>query len=405
MARIAELLFHTDPQSQAGTSSAGGANVYVKELSTAAARAGHDIHAFTRRDNPFVPDQVAVEPGYTLHYVTAGPLRPLDRFELLDYVNEFADGVGAIFDRIGAPDAIHANYWLAAMAGHRLKHERSLPLIVTFHTLELVKADHDEGELERRAFEEKAIIKCADAVLASCAVEAQQFIDYYDANPAIIHVIPLGVERAFFAPGNRDAARQALGLSATTTLLLYVGRLQPLKGVDLALETLITLRERGADVTLAIVGGPSGPSGATTLANLHQRVRATGTIDRVHFVAPQSHVMLSTWMRAANATLVPSRSESFGLVALESASCGTPVVASAVGGLLALIVDGQNGALVASRDPQQWADAVEGVLRADAAGELAMRAAAGARDYTWTKAAASLAAVVASCQQHQFVLC
>ena len=405
MARIAEILFHTDPQSQAGTSSAGGANVYTRELATAAARAGHDVHAFTRRDNPFVADHVAVEPGYTVHYVTAGPLRPLERFEQLAFVEDFTRGVAAIFDEIGNPDVIHANYWLSAMAGHQLKHERTIPLVVTFHTLELVKADHFEGESEQRAVEERTIFSCADAVLASCDVEAAQFVEFYGADPARIHVVPLGVERAFFSPGDRTAARQALGLDTDNTLLLYVGRLQPLKGVELALETLITMRSRGADVTLAIIGGPSGPDGPSTLADLHRRVREAGVIDRVRFVAPQSHVTLSTWMRAASVTLVPSRSESFGLVALESSSCGTPVVASAVGGLLDVVRPGINGDLVATRSPEVWADTVSNVLAANATNELSESAALVAGSYTWTAAAHALVDLVAALHAEQLLHC
>ena len=405
MTRLAEILFHTDPQSQPGTSSAGGANVYTREIATAAARQGHDVHAFTRRDNPYVADTVHVEPGYTVHYVEAGPLRPLDRFELLDYLDEFTRGVAAIFDQMGDPDAIHANYWLSAMVGHTLKHERDIPLVVTFHTLERVKADHFEGESAMRALEEQAIFACADAVLASCDVEAEQFATFYNADPTRVHIVPLGVERAFFTPGDRVAARQALGLSSTTDLLLYVGRLQALKGVELALETLIALRDGGSDTSLAIIGGPSGPDGPTTLSRLHARVAEAGVIDRVLFVAPQSHVSLSTWMRAANVTLVPSRSESFGLVALESSSCGTPVVASAVGGLLTLVQAGVNGALVATRDPAAWADAVNGVMRADEQHQLSNNAALLAQRYTWSSAARALVSLVHAIRASALVRC
>lgn len=405
MTRLAEILFHTDPQSQPGTSSAGGANVYTREIATAAARQGHDVHAFTRRDNPYVADTVQVEPGYTVHYVKAGPLRPLDRFELLDYLDEFTRGVAAVFDTIGNPEAIHANYWLSAMVGHTLKHERNIPLVVTFHTLERVKADHFEGESAMRALEEQAIFSCADAVLASCDVEAEQFATYYDADPARVHIVPLGVERAFFSPGDRTAARQALGLTESTDVLLYVGRLQALKGVELALETLIALRAQGSDTSLAIIGGPSGPDGPATLSRLHARVAEAGVIDRVLFVAPQSHVALSTWMRAANVTLVPSRSESFGLVALESSSCGTPVVASAVGGLLTLVQDGVNGALVTTRDPVQWADAVNAVLRADETHELSNNAALLAQRYTWSSAARALVSLVQVIRASTLVRC
>jgi len=366
-------------------------NVYVRELSSALARLGHEVDVYTRRDNTQVRDSVHVEPGFRVHYVTAGPPRVLDREELPDFVAEFADSVATSFRCAGAPDAIHANYWLSGLAGHRLKHELDIPLIMTFHTLERVKADHFEGESEDRAFQEAAIFACADAVLASCEVEAGQFVRFYNADPSRVHVVPLGVEHAFFAPGFRPQARRALGLDGDATMLLFVGRLQKLKGVNLALETLIELRARGRDAMLAIVGGPSGPDGRETLAALHRRVEQAGVIEHVSFVAPQAHQLLSTWMRAADVMLVPARSESFGLVALESSACGTPVVASDVGGLMTLIDPGVTGFLIPGREPGAWADACEMAIDPQHATTMSNAAVLLARRYTWRSAAQSLA--------------
>jgi D-inositol-3-phosphate glycosyltransferase len=264
---------------------------------------------------------------------------------------------------------------------------------MTFHTLERVKADHFEGESEDRAFQESAIFACADAVLASCEVEAEQFVRFYNADPSRVHVVPLGVEHAFFAPGFRPQARRALGVDGDATMLLFVGRLQALKGVDLALETLIELRARGRDAMLAVIGGPSGPDGRETLAALHRRVEQAGVIEHVSFVAPQAHQLLSTWMRAADVMLVPSRSESFGLVALESSACGTPVVASDVGGLMTLIDPGVTGFLIPGREPGAWADAVETVIDPQHATTMSNAAVLLARRYTWRSAAQSLAAL------------
>jgi D-inositol-3-phosphate glycosyltransferase len=394
VARLAVLSYHTSPLAQAGTGDGGGMNVYVRELASAVARLGHEVDVFTRRDSIGLPATQLVEPGFRVHHVVAGPPRALERHELADYVKDFTDEVSAHFDAHGVPDTLHANYWLSGLAGHRLKHELRIPLIMTFHTLERVKADHFEGESEDRAHQEAAIFACADAVLASCDVEAAQFVEYYNANPERVHVVPLGVQHAFFAPGDQTAARQALGRNETETMLLFVGRLQALKGVELALETLITLRQRGRDANLAIVGGPSGPDGNTTLSQLHRRVREAGVIEYVSFVAPQSHQLLSTWMRAADVTLVPSRSESFGLVALESSACGTPVVASAVGGLLALIDPGVNGQLVEHRDANAWADAVDDVVSANVNSTVSNSAVILAQRYTWLSAAQSLETLV-----------
>jgi D-inositol-3-phosphate glycosyltransferase len=366
-------------------------NVYVRELSSALARLGHDVDVYTRRDNIRVDDVVNVEPGFRVHFVSAGPPTPLDREELTNHVAEFTDSVAGLFQSTGIPDAIHANYWLSGLAGHRLKHELNIPLIMTFHTLERVKADTFEGESEDRAFQEAAIFACADAVLASCEVEAEQFVRFYNAERSRVHVVPLGVEHAFFAPGYRPQARRALGIKGEDSMLLFVGRLQALKGVDLALETLIELRNRGRNIMLAIVGGPSGPDGRATLASLHRRVEEAGVISHVSFVAPQSHQLLSTWMRASDVMLVPSRTESFGLVALESSACGTPVVASDVGGLMTLIDEGVTGFLVGERDPEVWADAVDVALDPQNATAMSNAAVLLARRYTWRSAARSLA--------------
>ncbi len=405
MARLAVLSYHTSPLAQPGTGDGGGMNVYVRELSSALARLGHEVDVYTRRDDAHQRDTLLVEPGFRVHHVTAGPPTSLEREDFARYVDEFADGVSASFRCTGAPDAIHANYWLSALAGHRLKHELNVPLVVTFHTLERVKADAFEAESEVRSTQEAAIVACADAVLASCEVEAEQFVHYYDASPSRVHIVPLGVQHAFFAPGHRPQARRALGLDPDRTLLLYVGRLQALKGVDLALETLIETRVRGRDATLAIVGGPSGPDGRSTLAYLHQRVADAGVIDHVTFVAPQSHQLLSSWMRAADATLVPSRSESFGLVALESSACGTPVVASEVGGLANLVEPGVNGLLVGSRVPGAWADAVATVLDEDHATTMSTAAVLLAKRYTWRSAAESLASLTDSLATSGLIHC
>jgi D-inositol-3-phosphate glycosyltransferase len=390
MVRLAVLSYHTSPLAQPGTGDGGGMNVYVRELSSAFARLGHEVDVYTRRDDPLAHDTVLVEPGFRVHHVTAGPATSLERHESPLYVDEFTDSVATSFRCTGTPDAIHANYWLSGLSGHRLKHELNIPLIMTFHTLERVKADTFEGESEERAKQEAAIFACADAVLASCEVEAEQIVRFYDATPSRVHVVPLGIQHAFFAPGYRPQARRALGIDPEAAMLLFVGRLQVLKGADLALETLIELRRRGRNALLAIIGGPSGSDGRATLARLHERVAQAGVIDHVSFVAPQAHQLLSTWMRAADVTLVPSRSESFGLVALESSGCGTPVVASDVGGLKTLIEPGVNGFLIEERDPAVWADAVEVTLDLEHSTSMSTGAVLLARGYTWRAAAESL---------------
>jgi len=263
-----------------------------------------------------------------------------------------------------------------------------------------VKAEAGPEEVEadmphRRAEAEATIIRCSDAVLASCSVEAEQIVDLYGADPARVRIVPLGVDHAFFAPGERAQARRALGLPTAGPLLLFVGRIQPLKGADVAVRVLAELRSaRRDDATLVVVGGPSGPQGDATYRGLVALAERLGVSEAVRMVDPQPHEVISTYYRAADVCLVPSRSESFGLVALESSACGTPVVASAVGGLTTLVDHGETGFLVESRDPAAFAERVIGILddRRFAEG-LARRAATRALRYSWREAAERLAAL------------
>jgi D-inositol-3-phosphate glycosyltransferase len=403
--RLAVLSYHTSPLAQPGTGDSGGMNVYVRELAAALARQGHDVVIYTRRDDPAAREVTAVEPGVRVVRVTAGPARELAKEELLAHVPDFTRGVRAAFARHGLPDALHANYWLSALTGHELKHELDVPLLCTFHTLERVKALTFESPDHVRDEFEATCAQCADAILASCDVERDQIVEHYDVAPERVHIVPLGVDHAVFSPGPSAFARRALGLSRVAELLLFVGRLQELKGVELALETQLALRARGRATHLAIIGGPSGPGGRDTVAALHRRVRDAGAIDAVHFVAPQSHQILSTWYRAADVTLVPSRAESFGLVALESLACATPVLASQVGGLQTLVTDGVNGGLIVTRDAATWADRASALLDAPDLATMKERATHDAQHYTWARAAHALDELVVTLRARRLVEC
>ena len=397
---------HTSPLAQPGTGDGGGMNVYVRELSSALARAGVSCDVYTRAVAPDQPAVVDVEPGLRVHHVPAGPLAPVAKELLPALVDDYIE---AVLDRLRdefPPDAIHANYWLSGVAGHHIKHELDLPLVSTFHTLDRVKAEVDEAESELRAAAEARTIECSDALLASCTEEANQLVRLYGADPARIEIVPPGVDHAFFAPGNRRQARRALGLPEKGAMLLFVGRIQPLKRADVAVRTLHELAAGHPDAFLVLVGGPSGPRGDDEVAHLHALVDELGLGDRVRFVAPQRHELLSTWYRAADVCLVPSRSESFGLVALEAAACGTPVVAAAVGGLTTLVDDGVTGYLVEDRDPQSYAMRVAKILDdGDLASAMGARATARARGYTWSVAAGRLRRIYADLTARQLVQC
>jgi D-inositol-3-phosphate glycosyltransferase len=402
MRRLAVLSLHTSPLAQPGTGDGGGMNVYVRELTSALARSDVACDVFTRAWSPDLPPVVDVEPGLRVHHVAAGPLDILPKESLPAVVDEFTAGV---LDRMAAArraeeldyTSVHANYWLSGLSGHVIKHERNLPLVCTFHTLDRVKAETMPEEVEadmphRRAEAEASIIDCSDAVLASCTVEADQIASLYGGEPGRIRIVPPGVDHAFFGPGHRPQARRALGLPLDGRLLLFVGRIQPLKRADVAIETLAELLRRGGEpFRLVVVGGPSGPHGEKSLQSLYDVADARGVREHVHFVAPQPHELLSSYYRAADACIVPSRSESFGLVALEAAACGTPVVASAVGGLTTLVDHGHTGYLVDDPDPVAYAAAVRKVFDEPLAAErLSTASVLRARRYTWRAAARTL---------------
>ena len=401
--------------------------MYVRQLSSALARRGVACDLYTRSWSRSLPPVVELEPGLKVHHVPAGPPEALLKEDLPEVVADFTESV---LDRVGTsasdrPDLIHAHYWLSGLAGHVCKHELGIPLISTFHTLDRVKAAANAQEqvaesrrraaggrsaveismeTERRALAEAQVIGCSDAVLASCTVEAMQLADLYGADPNRIKLVPPGVESAMFSPGERSQARRAVGVAPERPLLLFVGRIQPLKGAEIALQALAALR--GDDATLAVIGGPSGPDGEASMQQLHRLAAELGIEDRVRFVRPQSHELLSSWYRAAEVCLVPSRSESFGLVALESAACGTPVVASAVGGLNTLVDHEVTGFLVENRDPLQFAAHAQAILDDPVlATSMSLAASRRARRYTWRAAAESLFSVYESLAGADLVEC
>jgi D-inositol-3-phosphate glycosyltransferase len=400
--RLAVLSMHTSPLAQPGSGDGGGMNVYVRELSTALARAGVTCEVFTRASRPDQPEVVRVEPGFQVHHVPAGALAEVPKEALPDLVPAFTRGVLERLDR-QETDAIHANYWLSGLAGHTIKHELDLPLVSTFHTLARVKAEASEDEPVRRAQAEAEIIGCSDAVLASCTVEKAQIVRLYGADPDRIEIVAPGVDRAFFAPGDRAQARRALGLPAAQPIVLFAGRIQPLKALDVAVAAVSRLE---VPALLVAVGGPSGPAGPAELDRVGKLVAELGLVDRVRFVPPQRHELLTTYYRAADVCVVPSRSESFGLVALEAAACGTPVIASAVGGLRTLVEHGRTGFLVEGRDPGAFAAYLGEVLtNPGLAREMSASAAVRARRYTWSIAGARLRRLYADLTARQLVEC
>ncbi len=402
MRRLAVLSLHTSPLAQPGAGDGGGMNVYVRSLSSALARAGVECDVYTRAWRRKLLPVVDVEPGFRVHHVEAGPLEGVPKEEMPDLVGQFTEGVMARVLGEGRPDLIHANYWLSGVAGHDLKHELGLPLVCTFHTLARVKAEAGLEENDQRARAETEVVGCSDAILASSEDERAQLGRLYGAEPERVEVVPPGVDHELFSPGDRVRARAALGMGEEP-VLLFVGRIQPLKGADLAIETVARL---GRDAVLLVVGGPSGPEGEAECRRLAALVKDRGLGDRVRFVPPQPHERLATFYRAADLCLVPSRTESFGLVALEAAACGTPVVAAAVGGLQTLVDDGVTGFLVPPRDADAFAGcAAELLADGGRAAQMGAAATAGARRYSWSITAARLRRLYADLTAREPVEC
>ena len=402
MRRVAVLSLHTSPLAQAGVGDGGGMNVYVRELVSALAHAGVDCTTYTRKWRDDLPREILVEPNHRVVHVDAGNV-DMPKGDLIDVVPEFTQGVLDHVRANGGTDVVHANYWLSGLAGHSIKHELDVPLVSTFHTFARVKALGGDPESDLRERAETEVIGCSDAICVSCTEEERQFTSLYGPPPGRLEIVAPGVEHAFFAPGDKRGARKALELG-DGPVLLFVGRIQPLKGADVAVRALAALGR--ANATLLIVGGASGAEGAAEVAHVRSLIQENGLDAQVRIVDPQPHHILSTYYRAADVVLVPSRSESFGLVALEAAACGTPVVANAVGGLLTIVEHGRTGFLVADRQPDVFARHIARILDDPAlSARLSAQAAERARGYTWSFAAARLRRAYADLTSRDRIVC
>ena len=387
--RAGIISLHTSPLVQPGSGDSGGMNVYIREFVSSLTQAGVRCDVFVRHWDDSLDPIVEVEPGFRVIHVPAGPAE-MSKEELPGIVDEFTSWMREWLEREPV-DVLHANYWLSGVVGHQLKHQLNLPLVTTFHTLARVKAEQGDREPQRRIDAEIRVVACSDVLVANAEQERQQLIELYEAEPNRIEIVAPGVDRAFFSPGSKPHAKDAIG-HHDGPIVLFVGRIQPLKGVDIAVQSLALLDNKEA--VLMIVGGASGSDGDSEVARIDAMIDHLGVCDRVRFVEPQPHFALSTYYRAADVLVMPSRSESFGLVALEAAACGTPVVAASVGGLRTLVDDGRTGYLIDERDASQYAEAIDRVL-ADPVHAAALGAAGAqqASRYPWSGLAARLRSV------------
>jgi len=365
--RVAMLSVHTSPVEQPGTGDAGGLNVYVVETARRMARRGTEVDVFTRSTSSEAPPVVQIAPGVLVRNIPAGPYEGLAKNDLPGQLCAFAAGVlrtEASMDP-GWYDLVHSHYWLSGQVGALVADRWGTPLVHTMHTMAKVKnaalAEGDTPEPNGRVIGEEQVVAAADRLLANTDAEARELVQLYGAPPAHVKVVPPGVDLEVFSPGGpggRAGARRRLGIPMTAHLLLFVGRIQPLKAPDVLVRAtahLLAARpELREDLVVAVLGGPSG-SGLEHPTQLQDLAAGLDLGDVVRFHPPVRRAVVADWYRAADLVVVPSYNESFGLVAVEAQACGTPVVAAAVGGLRTAVAHGVSGVLVDGHDPRVWA--------------------------------------------------
>lgn len=357
--RVSLLSTHTSPLAQPGTGDSGGLNVYVREVSERLVRRGHDVQVLTRRTGPDQPDLVELASGVVLRHVDAGPAAPVPKAGLPSLLCSFAMQAAPW---VADSDVLHSHYWLSGWVARRLSRRTGIPFVHTFHTIGVVKnqslAPGDVPESAMRLEAERRIAADASQVLALTCGEGALLHRHFGLSGAAITMVPAGVDVDTFSPepGPEDRAI-ASALPADVPMMLFVGRLQPLKGPDVAVRALAHVREQVPDAHLAIVGGASGAGvGVMGPQQLVEIAEQEGVADAVTCLPAMPQARLAALYRRADVVVVPSRSEAFGLVALEAQASATPVVAARVGGLEYVVGDG--GRLVDGHDPAAWARAV-----------------------------------------------
>ena len=370
--KIATLMVHTSPLDQAGIGDAGGMNVYVVESAKKMAQAGVSVDIFTRANHPDLPESVEIAEGVTVKHLVAGPFDGLSKEELpsqlgaltsafMNYQKQFPSNYYSL---------LHSHYWISGQLGWMVSERTGIPLIHTMHTTAKVKnlnlADDEKPEPQTRAIGEEQVVKASTGLIANTDAEAASLVSLYDACPDNVFVVAPGVDLQRFSPGiGKAAARVKLNIAPDAIMLTFVGRIQPHKGPDVLLRAAAEMVSHSphlrAKLAVVIMGGASG-SGLNELEKLKTLAKFLKIEDVTHFVDPVSRELLPDWYRASDLVCVPSYSESFGLVALEAQACGTPVVATAVGGLRTAVSDGISGSLVDGHDPKAWSAVISRLI-------------------------------------------
>ena len=391
------LSYHTCPLAILGGKDTGGMNVYVRELTRQFGRMGIAVDVFTRSQNEHVP-HVLHDLGYgnRVVHIPAGRESPLPKQELLDHVPEFTQGILDFAESKNLNyDLIHSHYWLSGIAGEALKSIWRIPVVHMFHTLGLMKQRvarlPGEAEGDYRIQGEREVLRTADRIIAATQAELAQLQWLYQADARKINIIPPGVDLSRFYPIPADEAKEFIGVPPCEKMLLFVGRIEPLKGIDTLIKALAIMRRENVFVCLSVIGGE--PDGGEEVPNaemsrLKSMLQEAGVGDLVTFLGKRGQDTLPYYYSAAEAVVVPSFYESFGMVALEAMACGTPVVASQVGGLAFLVQDGVTGFTVPVDEPQALADRLIELVRNPALRHtMSVQAATIAQNFGWDKIA------------------
>ena len=405
--RIAMLSYHTCPLATLGGKDTGGMNVYVREITRQLGAMGIHVDVFTRSQNEHVP-HVLHDLGYgnRIVHIRAGSEFPLPKKELVDYLPQFVEGIREFANSKGISyDLLHSHYWLSGMAAIELKKSWGIPIINMFHTLGVMKnrvaQSPNEIEGEYRIDGERVVIKAVDKIIAATQAEYAQLLWLYQADVNKIMVIPPGVDVGRFYPIPSDEAKEYIGVPPCGRVLLFVGRIEPLKGLDVLIEAISIMRQKDVlkenPFCLTIIGGEAEDStddDNIEMSRIKELSEKYGLMDLVTFLGKKSQDSLPYYYSAAEAVVVPSQYESFGMVALEAMACGTPVVASQIGGLPYIVQDGITGFTVPVDDPQELASRLISLIQDPALRDrMGKQAVQVAQDYAWDKIASKLLVV------------
>ena len=362
-------MVHTSPLDQPGAGDAGGMNIYVVESAERMAAMGVSVDIFTRRHNPDLPDIVELSPGVRVRHLNIGACNATKE-DLPALIPNLSEAFSKVLED-EKYDVLHSHYWISGKVAMPVAKKYGIPLAHTMHTMARVKnmnlAEGERPEPMIRVQGETQVVAAADALIANTDAEAASLVSLYEACPDNVSVVSPGVDLYTFTAGNgRKVARDAVGLPQDAHILAFVGRIQPHKGPEVLIRAVAEMLSHSphlrSKLITVIMGGASG-SGVGEVERLKDLVSWLNISDVVRFENPVPRAQLPQWYRAADLVCVPSYSESFGLVALEAQACGTPVVATAVGGLRTAVADGISGVLVDGHDPRAWSSVLARLIQ------------------------------------------